>query len=135
MEVQLQGWEAMKSIKRCIAAALACFSVVSTGAESPKRFVCSPLNAQTQIAHGGTIFRLDITDDCLTLTNLRDRSLTWAWKVTLKGSFGDLEATRKFCDRPDDGLVGSPAVWRQRSGKLIIMEEEKGNYRFDCFKD
>jgi len=105
---------------------------VNVAVASTQSYVCSPLDAQTQLAHGGKAFKLTLSTDCMTLLSLKDRSKDWTWKVTVRGSFGDLEGARKSCDLPDDGIVGSPAVWRQESGRFTIFDELRDSYRFRC---
>lgn len=114
------------------AAAFAGILAVNVAVASTQSYVCSPLDAQTQLAHGGTAFKLTLSANCMTLINLKDRSKEWTWKVSVRGSFGDLEGVRKSCDLPDDGLVGSPAVWRHESGKFTILDELRDSYRFRC---
>jgi hypothetical protein len=114
------------------AAAFAGMLAVNVAVASTQSYVCSPLDAQTQVAHGGTAFKLTLSADCMTLINLKDRSMEWTWKVSVRGSFGDLEGVRKFCDRPDDGMLGSPAVWRQERGRFTIFDESRDSYRFGC---
>ena len=93
-----------------------------------KVFVCTPADAITQITYGGKLFSVSIDSTCIKLLNLEDKTKDWSWKVSLTNSLGDLEGSRRFCTKKDDGLIGNPAIWKMSEMKLIAFSIPENNF-------
>lgn len=113
--------------------AFAFFPLIST-ASKKSEYVCTPDDAATQIAFGAKSFAVSITENCINLRSLEDKTRDWSWKVTLRNSLGDKEGGRQFCNRPDDGFIGYPAVWRQDKLKLIAFDPSRSPNSFTCYE-
>ncbi len=112
------------------------FSVNSAWA-TKKVFVCTPADAPTQIAYGGKLFSVSVDSACIKLLNLEDKTKDWSWKVSLTNSLGDLEGSRHYCTKKDDGLIGNPAIWKMSEMKLITFNTSTNylgynNNTFNC---
>lgn len=109
------------------------FTCVSANAQT---YVCTPTNAKTQSVFQAKLFSLSIDPKCIKLVSLADKSRNWDWKVTLTNSVGDVEGSKQFCDQPDAGLIGFPAVWRMSSKKLFAFQTQGPTgpdvLSFDC---
>ena len=104
---------------------------------SKQVFVCTPADAPTQIAYGGKLFSVSIDSACIKLLNLEDKTKDWSWKVSLTNSLGDLEGSRHYCTKKDDGLIGNPAIWKMSEMKLITFNTSTNylgynNNTFNC---
>lgn len=93
-----------------------------------KNFVCTPADAGTQIVYGGKLFSVSVDSTCITLLNLENKTKEWSWKVSLTNSLGDLEGSRQFCNKKDDGYIGNPAVWKMSAMKLITFNISTDNF-------
>jgi hypothetical protein len=102
------------------------FSVSSAWA-TKKNFVCTPADAGTQIVYGGKLFSVSVDSTCIRLLNLENKTKEWSWKVSLTNSLGDLEGSRQFCNKKDDGYIGNPAVWKMSAMKLITFNVSTDN--------
>ena len=102
------------------------FSVTSSWATT-KNFVCTPADAGTQIVYGGKLFSVSVDSTCIRLLNLENKTKEWSWKVSLTNSLGDLEGSRQFCTKKDDGYIGNPAVWKMSAMKLITFNISTDN--------
>jgi hypothetical protein len=92
-----------------------------------KVFVCTPADAGTQIVYGGKLFSVSVDSTCIRLLNLENKTKEWSWKVSLTNSLGDLEGSRQFCTKKDDGYIGNPAVWKMSAMKLITFNVSTEN--------
>jgi len=106
--------------------ALLLFSVGSSWATT-KNFVCTPADAGTQIVYGGKLFSVSVDSTCIRLLNLENKTKEWSWKVSLTNTLGDLEGSRQFCTKKDDGYIGNPAVWKMSAMKLITFNISTDN--------
>jgi hypothetical protein len=100
---------------------------VSCAWATKKVFVCTPADAGTQIMYGGKLFSVSVESTCIRLLNLEDKTKDWSWKVSLANSLGDLEGSRQFCTKKDDGYIGNPAVWKMSEMKLITFNVSTGS--------
>ena len=123
--------ELSKTPMKKILISLLLFSVSCAWA-TKKVFVCTPADIPTQIMYGGKLFSLSVDSACIKLLNLEDKSRDWSWKVSLTNSLGDLEGSRHFCTKKDDGLIGNPAVWKMSELKLITFNTSTNNSGFSA---
>ncbi len=110
------------------------FLPLMASASKPLEYMCTPDDAATQITFRGKAFAISITDTCINLRSLENKSNDWSWRVTLKNSLGDKEGARQFCDKPDDGWIGYPALWRQDKLKFIAFDPAKIPNSFSCYE-
>ena len=97
-----------------------------------KNFVCIADNKFTSDEFRGKQFSLNLSSNCIKLVNLRNKNESWNWKIILKNSLGDVEGSRHFCDKSDDGLIGGPAIFRMTKRKFIVFGEIGINASFSC---
>lgn len=110
------------------------FFPLPSSASKSLEYMCTPDDAATQLTYGSRAFAVKITDDCINLRSLEDTERDWSWKVTIKNPLGDKEGTRLFCNKPDDGWVGYPAVWMQGELKLITFDPKRMPNSFTCYE-
>lgn len=120
-------------LKFIITLMLLTISLASIGAEK-REFVCIADDRFTSEEFSGKQFSLTVSSTCINLINLRNKKKDWSWKVSLKNSLGDVEGSRHFCDKPDDGLIGAPAIFRMSKMKFIVFGEIRFNASFSCEK-
>ena len=111
--------------------AIALFPLVANAFKTSE-YLCTANDVATQIAYQGKAFKVTISGDCINLINLDDKTMEWSWRVSLRNSLGDIEASRKFCNKEDDGLIGSPAIWRHNSRVFTTFNEKKLPTSFSC---
>lgn len=97
-----------------------------------RKFVCIADNKFTLDEFRGEQFSLNLSSNCIKLVNLRNKNDNWNWKINLKNSLGDVEASRHFCDKSDNGLIGGPAIFRMSKMKFIVFGEIGFNASFSC---
>ncbi len=107
-------------------------SPLVSSATKSLEYVCTPDDAATQLTYTSKAFRVDVSDDCISLQSLEDKSRSWSWKVFIRDSLGNKEGSRHFCDKTDSGWLGNPAIWRQDDRKLITFNEKKPPNSFTC---
>lgn len=99
-----------------------------------KDYICTPTDSATRLQYGGgRYYVLVIKNDCLKLQSLSNQSDSWSWRTALTNVFGDIEGNRRSCvDIRDQGMVGSPAIWRAQKMTLTLLSDELSVGSFQC---